>query len=179
MGNLILKGSHGTSEENALSIQAEGLAPSSHGDFGQGVYFWGDKEYLKELGEAWARYELSQGEYKKAKGLVVLFAKITTRRERLLEIDRNVRSLAAKEMERRGLDSSDTQECSMVFNAVIKMIEDEQGKEFQVLQGEIPLPPKKYFRSNFPYGILTAAICYIVRDVNIIAIENMENISMG
>ena len=174
---MILKGSHGTSKKNALLIQEEGFA-SSRGDLGRGTYFWGDQGYLKELGEAWAKYRHSQGKHKKTDRLVVLFVKIITHKERLLVIDRNIRNLALKEMKRRGFNESNTWECSMVFDTVIKTIEEAHGKEFQVLEGEIPPPPKEFFYKSFPYNILTVAICYVVRDVNIIAVDYMENISM-
>ena len=176
MGMMILNGSHGTSKKNAASIAKEGFNFSFYGDLGKGAYFWGDEEYLKELGEAWAKYRLSQGSYRVDESLVVLFVEIRTYEERFFDYNRDIKRLVIKEMNRCHMDTSNDEECSKFVDMVIQKVEKEIGVDIQVLKGEIGPPPRKYFGRSFPYSMMTTATCYVVKDVNTIKVKDIENI---
>ena len=169
---LILKGSHGTSKENAFEIKKTGKFLLTAGSLGEGVYFWGEENFLEKLAEAWAKYRLSEGKYgKNTNVLCVLLVKILTHQNRVFHID-SIRGRVAKEMEKRGYDMSNTSKVSKFFDVIIQEIQKELGQKFQVLKGEIPLPSKDSFCENFPYkNILRSALCYVVRDTECIKIE--------
>ena len=175
MGTVILNGSHGTSRKRAIMIMNKGFNSSPCGDLGKGAYFWGDEEYLKELGEAWAKYRLSQKVYKNDETLAVLFVEIETHKESLLDY-KDIKKLAIREMKRSHIDASDKGKCSKFIDTIIQGIEKEMGTGFQVLKGEIPLPPRKHFCKSFPYGMMTTATCYVVRDLNAVTVESMRKI---
>ena len=176
---LALKGSHGTSAMKGFSIQESRKFCPGSGMIGKGVYFWGEEDFLKETAEAWARYRFEQGCYEEdCEMLGIFIVKILTCPERVFHIDGQVRARVAKEMMNRGLNMSRSKEDSKFFDGFIQRIEKELGQDFQVLKGEIPLAPKKYFSEGFPYNILNPSLCYAVKDTEIIEVEELQEVAL-
>ena len=95
----------------------------------------------------------------------------------MLAYDKTIKELVIREMRKSKADMSNKVECSRFIDAVIKKIENKLGVEFQVLKGEIAIPPQKHFGKNFPYSMMTAATCYAVRDVDTITVTNIKDVT--
>ena len=175
---VILKGSHGTSKKIADQIYSiKSFCPSSSGSIGQGAYFWGEEEYLREIAEAWAKYRLERKKYEGTEELSVLLVEISTIQDRILQFDKKLKKSVAREMKRHGQYCSKDNRKSKFIDMIIQKAEKKLAKEIQVLVGEIPLPPRKYFHESFPYTILGTATCYVVRDMGIIKIEDTYQVN--
>ena len=179
-----MRGSHGTCEANAKSIEKEGKFKASgrKGKLGSGVYFWEyqtDKNLARKLAQAWHQQALNEGKFrdiqKDGKKCAIVFVDFRHPRNELRLTNDDV-LVSFEEFFLtivKTLGHIDRQEQCNICDDFVDRMEKICGKTYDIIAGMVHLPMRN-LDENHIARVFDTWPCVVVKNTDVIEINEVE-----
>ena len=173
----IIEGSHGTSKSRSERIMNEGFKLSS-GRYGTGAYFWKKSYYYIELAKSWYMQAHHKGVYTEDSNdeCAILIVELKCLKRRLLDFEKtDLKDKIAKLAAEKGIEITDNERISGLYDMFIKRLERESRCTFQLYCTRVAPPYRKFF-PEYPIRIIGAPECIISRDQSCIQVKEIREV---
>lgn len=177
-----MKGTHGTSQSKANSIQKNGFNISPGGRRGSGAYFWAcsdDPSYAIALAKQWWAYSHKNNKYKNDEDsqCSVILATIEAEEEFILNFeDQFVRDsfVSFSTVYFENVEGTKNEKISKIYDMFIADLEKKVDTRIKLVC--VKLQPPNGFKNErlgfLPLDITGHPLCYVVKDESCINIDN-------